>query len=67
MTEAPAIPEEVQTVESPAPAMMQVDEEATRMVQQAVTDYIARLEPAARAATDGYFRQVLPRTRVLFT
>lgn len=41
------------------------DDEATRMVQQAVVDYVATLPPAARAATDAYFRQILPRLRVL--
>lgn len=37
------------------------DEEATKMVCQAVVDYIQTLPPAARASTELYFRQVLPR------
>lgn len=37
------------------------DSEAVNMVKQAVADYIATLPPAARAATDLYYRGVLPR------
>lgn len=59
------VPEENEAPIIDPAAMMQFDEEATRMIQQAVVDYISTLPPAARAATDAYFRQVLPRTRVL--
>jgi hypothetical protein len=41
------------------------DEEAAKMVQQAVADYIQTLPPAARLATELYFRGVLPRVKVL--
>lgn len=41
------------------------DEEATKMVQQAVTDYLQTLPPASRLATELYFRGVLPRVKVL--
>lgn len=51
---------------SPAPEA-EYDEEATGMVRQALLDYLAQLPPAARAATDLYFRQVMPRVRVLAT
>lgn len=41
------------------------DNEATAMVKQAVLDYISTLPPAAKAATELYFRSVLPRISVL--
>lgn len=37
------------------------DQEALGMVKQAVADYCATLPPAARAATELYYRGVLPR------
>lgn len=40
------------------------DSEALNMVKQAVADYIATLPPAARAATELYYRGVLPRVHV---
>lgn len=43
------------------------DQEALNMVKQAVADYIATLPPAARAATELYYRGVLPRLAVMPT
>lgn len=41
------------------------DQEALSMVKQAVADYIATLPPAARAATELYYRGVLPRLALM--
>lgn len=44
---------------------IQIDQNATNMVRQAVTDFIVTLPPSARATMEEYFRQVLPRCWVL--
>lgn len=41
------------------------DQEALNMVKQAVADYVASLPPAARAATELYYRGVLPRLTLM--
>lgn len=55
----------IDTPVAPPPVQIQADREATNMVHQAVTDFINTLPPSARAATEGYFRQIMPRCIVL--
>ena len=52
-------------VSPPQPVPLQVDREATGMVHQAVVDYISTLPPAAKAATDAYFKQIINRCVVI--
>lgn len=61
MTTVPPISD----IENKESSITSFDEEATKMVHQAVVDYLATLPPAARAASELYFRSVLPRCRVV--